>query len=134
MDEKFLEFNSQMTEKTNVLKEQERTLLKTIAEVETLKQQSCLHSNLIEACNERIEQIEKKLDVVKMEKLDEKTFNGLRDTVVQTVRSSKAKIEDVNSKIDATDNYLARYLPFNSFCQSIEIAKTISQDQIKTKK
>ena len=57
-------------------------MLKTIAEVETLKQQSCLHSNLIEACNERTEEIEKKLDVVKMEKLDEKTFNGLRDTVV----------------------------------------------------
>ena len=69
-----------------------------------------------------------------MEKLDQKTFDGLRDTVVQTVRSSKAKIEDVNSKIDATDNYLARYLPFNSFCQSIEISKTISQEQIKTKK
>jgi hypothetical protein len=72
-----------------------------------------MHSNLIGNCNEKIEDGEKRLEVLKMEKLDQTTFDGLRDTVVATVRSSKAKIEDVNNKIDSTDNYLARYLPFN---------------------
>lgn len=72
-----------------------------------------MHSNLIGNCNEKIEDVEKRLEVLKMEKLDQTTFDGLRDTVVATVRSSKAKIEDVNNKIDSTDNYLARYLPFN---------------------
>jgi hypothetical protein len=37
----------------------------------------------------------------------------LRKEVIEKVNKSIAKTEDVNSKIDSTDNYLARYLPFN---------------------
>jgi hypothetical protein len=40
----------------------------------------------------------------------------LRKEVIEKVNKAIAKTEDVNSKIDSTDNYLARYLPFNSFC------------------
>ena len=47
---------------------------------------------------------------------------------MEKVNRSLANIEDLNSKIDATDNYIARYLPFNFFVQSLETAKIITPD------
>lgn len=38
------------------------------------------------------------------------------------------KIEDVNGKIDGTDNYIARYLPFNTFVQILESLKLVFED------
>lgn len=49
----------------------------------------------------------------------------LRKEVIEKVNKAIAKTEDVNSKIDSTDNYLARYLPFNSFCQVLETVKVV---------
>ena len=49
----------------------------------------------------------------------------LRKEVIEKVNKSIAKTEDVNSKIDSTDNYLARYLPFNQFCQILETVKMV---------
>jgi len=40
----------------------------------------------------------------------------------------------VNSKIDATDNYLARYLPFNQFVQMLEVSKVVIPDIMTNKK
>ena len=42
-----------------------------------------------------------------------KDFVEMRKEVAGKVTLSLARIEDVNNKIEATDNYLARYLPFN---------------------
>ena len=49
----------------------------------------------------------------------------LRKEVIEKVNKAIANTEDVNSKIDSTDNYLARYLPFNSFCQVLESVKVV---------
>ena len=40
----------------------------------------------------------------------------------------------MNSKIDATDNYLARYLPFNQFVQMLEVSKVVIPDIMTNKK
>ena len=54
-----------------------------------------------------------KLNIIKQ---DEKVFQEMRKDVTAKVNKSLARIEDVNNKIESTDNYLARYLPFNAFC------------------
>lgn len=47
----------------------------------------------------------------------------MRKDLIEKVNKSQAKIEDVNNKIESTDNYLARYLPFNQFIQIMQICK-----------
>ena len=42
-----------------------------------------------------------------------------------------ARIDDVNSKIDATDNYIARYLPLNNFCQMLECCRVTADKSRK---
>ena len=59
---------------------------------------------------------------------------ALRKDVMERVRKSLSEIEDVNNKIEATDNYLARYLPFNTFCNTVDVVKTIVADLIKSPK
>ena len=58
----------------------------------------------------------------------------MRKDVIDKVNKSLARIEDVNNKIESTDNYLARYLPFNTFCQIMESAKVVFADYAKNKK
>jgi uncharacterized protein YutE (UPF0331/DUF86 family) len=58
----------------------------------------------------------------------------MRKEVLAKIAKSLAEIEDVNNKIEATDNYLARYLPFITFCNTVDICKTICADSIKAKK
>lgn len=58
----------------------------------------------------------------------------MRKDIVEKVNRSQAKIEDVNNKIESTDNYLARYLPFNQFIQVMQVYKQLSSDQLKVKK
>jgi hypothetical protein len=58
----------------------------------------------------------------------------MRKDLIEKVNKSTAKIEDVNNKIESTDNYLARYLPFNQFIQIMQICKQFSSEQLKVKK
>jgi len=58
----------------------------------------------------------------------------LRKDVNDKVNKSLARIEDVNNKLNSTDNYLARYLPFNNFCMSMECSKMVFADYVKNKK
>lgn len=67
-------------------------------------------------------------------KSEEKSFQDLRVDVLDKCRRSSNQIQDVNNKIEATDNYLARYLPFNAFCSAMEISKIVTADLIKNKK
>ena len=67
-------------------------------------------------------------------KSEEKSFQDLRLDVIDKCRKSSNQIQDVNSKIEATDNFLARYLPFNTFCSSMEISKIVTADLVKGKK
>ena len=53
--------------------------------------------------------------------------------VTEKVNRSLAGLEDVNSKVEATDNYIARYLPFNFFVQSLETAK-VANPELKINK
>mmetsp|Transcript_24441 Transcript_24441/g.37900 ORF Transcript_24441/g.37900 Transcript_24441/m.37900 type:complete len:130 (+) Transcript_24441:1137-1526(+) len=59
------------------------------------------------------------------------TFHKLKVDVIDSVRISKNSIEDVNNKIEATDNYLARYLPFNNFCTTMDITKNMMHGFLK---
>lgn len=61
-------------------------------------------------------------------KQDEVTFQLLRTEVIEKVNRAIAQIEDVNSKVDSTDNYLARYLPFNFFVQCVEACKMVTPE------
>ena len=61
--------------------------------------------------------------------MDEKAFQEMKKKVLDNVTRSLARIEDVNNKLEATDNYIARYLPFNNFCQIIEACK-VTQHQL----
>lgn len=47
----------------------------------------------------------------------------MRKDLIEKVNKSQAKIEDVNNKIESTDNYLARYLPFNQFISIMQVSK-----------
>lgn len=47
---------------------------------------------------------------------------------------SLARIDDVNNKLDSTDNYLARYQPFNNFCQVLECCKVTMAELLKNPK
>ena len=58
----------------------------------------------------------------------------MRNDVVEKVNKSMAQVQDVNSKIESTDNYLARYLPFNQFVQMLEVSKVIVPDILTNKK
>ena len=55
--------------------------------------------------------------------MDENAFQEMKKAVLANVQRSLARIEDVNNKLEATDNYIARYLPFNNFCQIMEVCK-----------
>ena len=78
-------------------------------------------------CQKAIE----KLSIVKQ---DSHEFMSLKKDVLERVQKSLAEIEDVNNKVEATDNYLARYLPFNTFCNTVDVCKTIVADLIKQPK
>ena len=71
------------------------------------------------------------MEHMRITKLDEKSFNTLKVEMIEKVRVSKNIIEDVNSKIEATDNYLARYLPFNNFCSQMEVMKIVLKEFLK---
>ena len=63
-----------------------------------------------------MDRVSKECEKLHIVKQDEKIFQEMRKDVTAKVNKSLARIEDVNNKIESTDNYLARYLPFNSFC------------------
>jgi hypothetical protein len=74
------------------------------------------HERTLENLVGNLERVSKECERLHIIKQDEKVFQELRKDVIAKVNKSLARIEDVNNKIEATDNYLARYLPFNSFC------------------
>lgn len=57
----------------------------------------------------------------------------LRKDVIASMNKSLARIDDVNNKLDSTDNYIARYQPFNHFCQIMESCKVCLPDIHKNK-
>jgi hypothetical protein len=116
LDDCISDFNGKINGIKLVESMHEDAARKMAGHIELLKQSQEQHSNLIESCNVWLEQVDKEVSVVKATKLNESEFDKLKDKVLGTVKVSLAKIEDVNSKIEATDNYLARYLPFNQFC------------------
>lgn len=77
---------------------------------------------------------QKAIETLSITKQDSDEFMSLRKDVMERVRKSLSEIEDVNNKIEATDNYLARYLPFNTFCNTVDVIKTIVADLIKNPK
>lgn len=86
---------------------------------------------MIEKCNQLNKELNTAIDVVKIEKMDQSSFYDLRDQVLQQSIQATVKITDVNNKLEATDNYIARYLPLNNFCAIIEACKVV---QIKLNK
>ena len=65
------------------------------------------------AIQEALDKVGAQCERLSITKQDEETFLTLRTDVISKVNRAIAQIEDVNSKVDSTDNYLARYLPFN---------------------
>ena len=61
-------------------------------------------------------------------------FHKLKSEVLSHTSKSKARIEDLSNKLDSTDNYLARYLPLNTFCMIIEACKVCQIDFNRNKK
>ena len=57
----------------------------------------------------------------------------LRKEVIAGMNKSLARIDDVNNKLDSTDNYIARYQPFNNFCQVMECCKVTMSDVQRNK-
>jgi len=74
------------------------------------------HDRSVEMLMTNFDRVSKECEKLNILKQDEKVFNEMRKDVIAKVNKSLARIEDVNNKIESTDNYLARYLPFNSFC------------------
>ena len=89
---------------------------------------------MIDNLSMQLDKIQKDIVEINIKKQDGDAFMQMRKEVLERVSKSLAEIEDVNNKIEATDNYLARYLPFNSFCNTVDICKTICADQIKSNK
>lgn len=89
---------------------------------------------IIEHINTEINRINEMCERLKMTKQDQSEFKELRNDVVEKVNKSMAQVQDVNSKIESTDNYLARYLPFNQFVQMLEVSKVIVPDILTNKK
>lgn len=61
-----------------------------------------------------------------MTKLDESLFVEMKQTQFAMIQKQTVRIENINNKIESTDNYIARYLPFNNFCQIIESVKVVN--------
>lgn len=89
---------------------------------------------MIEHINAEIDRINAVCEQMKMGKQDASEFRELRTDVVEKVNRTIAQVQDVNSKIEATDNYLARYLPFNQFVQMLEVSKVIVPETLTNKK
>lgn len=89
---------------------------------------------MIEHINAEINKINEACERLKMTKQDASEFKELRIDVLAKVNRSMAQVQDVNSKIEATDNYLARYLPFNQFIQMLEVSKVVVPDILTNKK
>ena len=89
---------------------------------------------IIEHINAEINRINETCERLKMTKQDQSEFKELRSNVIEKVNRSMAQVQDVNSKIESTDNYLARYLPFNQFVQMLEVSKVIVPDILTNKK
>ena len=81
----------------------------------------------------RIDTIEKMVKHMELFKLEKEEYEVLREDLVAKVRSVTNAATDVNARIEATDNYIARYLPLNIFVQSLETAK-VSQPQLSMDK
>jgi hypothetical protein len=93
----------------------------------TNSNQCAQNQELLDRFMESNKELAKDLDAVKIRKMDESVFQTMKRAVLQNVQKSLARIEDVNSKVESTDNYIARYLPFNCFCQIIEACKIVNQ-------
>lgn len=65
---------------------------------------------------EKNKDLGKDIDLLKITKVDDKAFTDMRKSVISSVQKSLTKIEDIDHRLLKTDNYIARYLPFNNFC------------------
>lgn len=74
------------------------------------------HSRFIEEKTAEIDRLSRCVEHMNVTKQDEEQFIELRKELIAGMNKSLARIDDVNNKLDATDNYIARYLPFNNFC------------------
>lgn len=63
-------------------------------------------------------------------KLDEKVFYNNEKIIDQRIKDINNKVNDVQNNLTSTDNYLEKYLPFNSFCQMFEVLR-LALDQVQ---
>jgi uncharacterized protein YjgD (DUF1641 family) len=62
---------------------------------------------------------------MKLNKVEVKTFDKLTSELTEKMLKNMHNLDDLNSKLESTDNYLSRYLPFNTFCQIMDAFRTI---------
>ncbi len=63
--------------------------------------------------------------------MDESMFHTYEKILDQRIRDLSNKIADVQNNLKSTDNYLEKYLPFNTFCQLFEVLRlTLENVQI----
>ena len=91
------------------------------------------HSRFIDEKTAELDRLSRCVEHMNVTKQDEKQFMELRKELIASMNKSLARIDDVNNKLDSTDNYIARYLPFNNFCQIIECVKVAIPEMAKNK-
>ena len=117
---------------TSSMLQDDITKLRGIAEI--CKEGLTKQDKIIEFSQSSVLKLQRDVETMAITKSEEKSFQDLRTDVLDKCRRSSNQIQDVNNKIEATDNYLARYLPFNSFCSAMEVSKIVTADLIKNKK
>jgi exonuclease VII large subunit len=78
---------------------------------------------LIETQQASIEDLSKTLVLLKDTKLEQTVFEDNKKELNERIRLLRNLIDDVHNQVESSDNYLEKYLPFNSFCQIFEILR-----------
>ena len=65
----------------------------------------------------------KEISNLKMIKVNSDEYQKMAKTMQERLQHIHHQHKNLHSQITATDNYISRYLPFNSFCQMLEAVK-----------
>eukprot|EP00347_Sterkiella_histriomuscorum_P009677 403340298 len=89
------------------------------------------HTGILSSHQEYLEGLNRRITRTEQIKLDENIFNENHKAIDLRIKDIKNQVIDVQNNLKSTDNYLEKYLPFNTFGQLFEVLRlTLEASQI----